>query len=213
MSGPVVDRLLDALVDRAAMGPRNVLRLPELGERSTPVVDFLAEAVRTEDVLLHGSNVRTIERFVPREQTSYHGAPVRAVFASADPVWPLFFAVTDTGRAGSRWNACMVPAVTGLPTTRYWFSVGAAPAEVWCDGAVYLLPRDTFVASDEPSEWVSTSEVRPLAVVPVTREDFPFARRVFGHSEGEPGWRLYGRLLRDAVAERRRGHRWGAAAS
>src|SRR3954469_17957831 len=106
---------LDALV----LGRRNWLRLPELRLGGGGVVDFLHEQVASGDVLLHGSNSRTIERFEPREQTSYHGVPVGAVFATPDPVWPLFFAVTDTGRAGSRWNMCLLPERSGAARPRY----------------------------------------------------------------------------------------------
>ena len=189
---------LDALV----LGRRNWLRLPELRLGDGGVVDFLHEQVARGDVLLHGSNSRTIARFEPREQTSYHGVPVRAVFATPDPVWPLFFAVTDTDRAGSRWNMCLLPERSGALRPRYFFSVGARPSEVWCEGAVYLLPRGEFAASDEPSEWVATRAVEPLAVVPVTAADFPFRDRVFRHRAGEAEWRQDLRLLRAAAVLR-----------
>jgi hypothetical protein len=179
---------------------RNWLRLPELRPGLGDVVEFLTEQVAAGDVLLHGSNSRTIDRFEPREQTSYHGVGVRAVFATPDPVWPLFFALTDTRRADSRWNMCLLPERSGAGRTRYFFSVGARPDDVWCDGAVYLLPRAAFEPSDEPSEWVSLETVDPIAVVPVTPEDFPFRRDVFRHVGGEPDWR---RALRLAGAAAR----------
>jgi hypothetical protein len=89
-------------LDSLVRGRRNWLRLPELRLGEGGVVDFLHDQVASGAVLLHGSNSRTIERFEPLDQTSYHGVLVHAVFATPDPVWPLFFAVTDTGRAGSR---------------------------------------------------------------------------------------------------------------
>ena len=188
-------RLLDAMVESR----RNWLRLPELRLGCGDVVDFLHDQVARGDVLLHGSNHRTIERFEPRDQTTYRGAPVTAVFATPDPVWPLFFAVTHTLRADSRWNMCLLPERSGAARTRYFFSVGAPPAEVWCAGAVYLLPRSDFAPSDEPSEWVSTRPVEPLAVVPVQPADFPFRDRVFRHVAGEAGWRRDRRLVRAAL--------------
>jgi hypothetical protein len=192
-------------------GRRNWLRLPERRPGLGEVVDYLAEQVATGRVLLHGSNARTIERFEPRDQTSYHGAAVRAVFATADPVWPLFFAVSDTQAVGSRWNACVDPERSGADRTRYFFSVGAADDGFWRDGAVYLLPRRGFRRSDEPSEWVATEPVTPVAVVPVTPDDFPFRTRVFRHVEGEPEWRLEARLALDSaravLRQARRRHR------
>jgi hypothetical protein len=110
-------------LDSLVLGRLNWLRLPELRLGEGGVVDFLHDHVARGEVLLHGSNSRTIERFEPRDQTSYHGVPVRAVFATPDP--------------------------------RHFFSVGANPSEVWCPGAVYLLPRAAFLPSDEPSGWVA----------------------------------------------------------
>jgi hypothetical protein len=139
-----------------------------------------------ELVLLHGSNARTIDRFTPRDQTTYHGELVQAVFATSDPVWPLFFAVTDTVRVSSRWNACILPERSGAHSTRYFFSVGARETGFWTSGAVYLLPGAAFEPSDEPAEWLATEPVTPLAIVPVTPTDFPFCDRVLRHVEGEP---------------------------
>jgi hypothetical protein len=196
-------------LDSLVRGRRNWLRLPELRLGEGGVVGFLHDQVASGAVLLHGSNSRTIERFEPRDQTSYHGVPVRAVFATPDPVWPLFFAVTDTGRAGSRWNMCLLQERSGAAGARYFFSVGASPSEVWCPGAVYLLPRAEFVPSDEPSEWVAMRPVEPLAVVPVTVADFPFRDRVFRHESDESEWRRDVRLVRAAVTSRGRAIRSG----
>jgi hypothetical protein len=198
-------------VDALVQARRNWLGLPELMLGGGGVVDFLHAQVASGDVLLHGSNRRTIELFEPRDQTSYHGVPVRAVFATPDPVWPLFFAVTDTIRAWSRWNMCLLPEQSGAACPRYFFSVGARPSEVWCEGAVYLLPRTEFTPSDEPSEWVATGSVEPLAVVPVTAADFPFRDRVFRHEAGEPEWRQGLRLVRAAATQRLRRQGSGAA--
>jgi hypothetical protein len=187
------------LADRLVEGRRNWLGLPEQRPGSGEVVDFLAAQVATGEVLLHGSNHRTVERFEPQDQTSYRGVPVRAVFATEDPVWTLFFAVTDTAAVGSRWNACVRPERTGARRTRYFFSVGAADDAFWTDGAVHLLPRSAFVPSDEPAEWVATEPVTPLAVVSVSPADFPFRDRVFRHVEGETEWRLETRLAVEAA--------------
>ena len=188
--------------DRLVEGRRNWWGLPELRPGLGQVVDFLGEQVATGEVLLHGSNSRTITRFEPREQTSYHGGVVRAVFATTDPVWPLFFAITDPARAWSRWNMCLLPERSGADRTRYFFSVGADPDGVWCDGAVYLLPRAPFSPSDEPSEWVATLPVDPVAVVPVRPEDFPFRDRLFRHAPGESEWRRRLRFVRASLAAR-----------
>ena len=145
-------------------------------------------------MLFHGSNARTIDVFEPREQLTAHDRPVRAVFATPDPLWAMFFAVTDTERAIGRWNMCLRPEESGLPASRYFFAVRGDPRTVWTPGAVYVLPRATFEPSDVAAEWISLDPVVPLEVVPVTRADFPFARRVFRFEHTESDWRRLGRL-------------------
>ena len=154
----------------------------------------LVAAATSGEVLFHGSNARTIGVFEPREQLTAHDRPVRAVFATPDPLWAMFFAVTDTERAIGRWNMCLRPEESGLPASRYFFAVRGDPRSVWTPGAVYVLPRSTFEPSDVAAEWISLDPVVPLEVVPVTRADFPFARRVFRFEHPESDWRRLGRL-------------------
>jgi hypothetical protein len=159
-----------------------------------PRWQLLARAVEAHDVLLHGSNRLGVTRFEPREQTSYEGLLTTAVFATPDPIWPIYFATLDKGRGDSFWNACLLPEESGLERTRYFFSVGKAVETAWVEGAVYLLPAATFRPSDAPAEWVSAEAVEPVGSLRVSRADFPFADRVFRHRLGDPLWRNAARL-------------------
>jgi hypothetical protein len=186
------------LSDRLVRLRGNPLRLPEeRAPRPNSVHARLIDAVRAGDVLFHGSNSRTIEMFEPRAQLTAHDHPVTAVFATPDPLWAIFFAVTDAARAIGRWNMCLLPAESGLRRTRYFFAVRGDPRSVWAEGAVYVLPKKTFVPSDIPAEWISTDPVQPLDVVPVGRADFPFADRVFRFNHPEPEWVRLARLVRN----------------
>ena len=51
--------------------------------------------------------------------------------------------------------------------------------------------------SDIPAEWTSTEPVCPLDVVDVSRDDFPFADRVFRFKHPEPEWVRLARLVRN----------------
>jgi hypothetical protein len=102
----------------------------------------LVAAAAGGDVLFHGSNDRTIDVFEPREQLTARDRPVRAVFATPDPLWAMFFAVTDAARAIGRWNMCLRPEESGLPVSRYFFAVRGDPRTVWTEGAVYVAARD-----------------------------------------------------------------------
>jgi hypothetical protein len=192
-------RITDRIADWLVVHPRNPLRLPEAPD---PVPgsahERLTTAAASGGVLFHGSNARDIRRFEPREQLTARDRPVRAVFATPDPLWAMFFAVTDTRRSIGRWNACMRPEETSLPRSRYFFAVRGTPAEVWTRGAVYVLPRASFEPSDVAAEWISFEPVGPVAVVSVGREDFPFADRVFRFSHPEPEWIRFLRLVANA---------------
>jgi hypothetical protein len=177
------DAAFDRLIER---GGRIDYRLPY------PKHELLARAVAAHGVLLHGSNDDKIEVFEPREQTTYRGQLTNAVFATPDPIWPIFFAIVDRGVANSLWNQCLME----LPRTRYFFSVGAEPDRAWTAGAVYLLPGETFGRDEVASELRSPVAVEPRAVLPVTKDDFPFAHLVFRHSFSEPRWRRLWRLVR-----------------
>jgi len=177
--------------------PGNPLRLPEApAPRPGSAHARLVEAAADGDVVFHGSNAGSIEVFEPRSQLTAHDRPVTAVFATPDPLWAMFFAVTDTVRAIGRWNMCLLPAESGLPRARYFFAVRGEPRTVWGEGAVYVLPKDTFVPSDIPAEWISFEPVRPLELIPVGRDDFPFADRVFRFDHPEPEWVRLARLVR-----------------
>jgi len=195
-------KLADRLGDRLVAHPWNPLRLPEA---PAPIEGSaharLVSAAKSGDVLFHGSNTRTIEVFEPREQLTAHDRPVRAVFATPDPLWAMFFAVTDTERAIGRWNMCLRHEESGLPASRYFFAVRGDPRTVWTPGAVYVLPRTTFEPSDVAAEWISLDPVVPLEAVPVTRADFPFARRVFRFEHPESDWCRLGRLAANGLAD------------
>ena len=190
------------MIGRLVESPRNWLGLPDARPGLSPVLDEVTRLLAAGELLVHGSGSRTIEELEPRDQPSYRGRPVRAVFASAEPVWSAFFALTDTATVGSRWNACLPASVTGARWSRFFFSVGCDPELAWTHGALYLLPRDRFAPSDDPAEWICTEPVRPVAVVPLSPEDFPFRDRVLRHRDGEPEWRREARLLASAVRRR-----------
>jgi hypothetical protein len=180
----------------------NLCRLPEGNGQTTAAMASLCALAAHGDVLFHGSTRSGIERFEPREQTTYGGQPTRAVFATPDPVWATFFAVTDFARAQSRWNGCLLPEETGFRQARYFFSVGCAPAAAWSHGAVYVLPRRAFTVSDSPAEWLAAEAVTPLSVVPVTPADFPYRSHVFRHERGDADWHRLLRLWRAGLTRR-----------
>jgi hypothetical protein len=174
-----------------------------------PKADFLRYLVSHKDLLLHGSNSADIDMLLPRKQTDFNGRPMKAVFASGDGVWPMFFAILDHERfRGSMRNGCFVTADGKGPDRRfYFFSINQEMLQQrpWTDGVVYVLPRASFKQTSRGAvrfdEWASEEPVQPLARVPVSPADFPFLPNVAGHDEKESihtSWLRYRQRQPDA---------------
>jgi hypothetical protein len=155
---------------------------------SAPKHLFLRYLLDRRPVLLHGTGDPAIELFEPRRQTDYDNEWTDAVFATDDPIWPIFFAVVNRPVARSLVNACS----RRWGESHYYFSIGADPQshEAWRTGWIYLLPRATFRAHRAGSEWMSAVAVRPLARLRVEPSDFPFLADVVRHTLGEPIGRI-----------------------
>jgi hypothetical protein len=153
-------------------------------DAAAPKHAFLRHLVERRRVLLHGTGDGTIERFEPRRQTDYDNEWTKAVFATDDAIWPIFFAVVNRPVARSLVNACS----RRWGESRYYFSIGTDPAsrDAWRDGWIYVLPRETFRPHRAGSEWLSPVPVRQLARLPVKPSDFPFLPHVTRHTFGEP---------------------------
>jgi hypothetical protein len=144
---------------------------------------FLDHLVRTRPVLFHGTGDGGIREFRPRRQTDYDNRWTFGVFATDDPIWPLFFAVVNRQVARSLINDCM----RRDGRSHYYFSVSSdvRSPQTWRDGWLYILPRETFRPHPAGTEWMSPTPVRPLARLRVTPADFPFLGDVVSHTPGE----------------------------
>ncbi|TMK73946.1 MAG: hypothetical protein E6G50_00600 [Actinobacteria bacterium] len=145
---------------------------------------FLRHLVETRDVLFHGTGRPEVAEFEPQQQTDYDGAWTDAVFASDDPIWPMFFATVNREIARSLINGCS----RRVGESRYYFSISADPraAESWRTGWIYIVPRETFHQHRAGSEWMSQVAVRPLARLRIEPTDFPFLGDVVRHSRTDP---------------------------
>jgi len=137
----------------------------------------------TRGYLVHGSNEGAVDEFRVKAQDDAHGAPVEAVFASDDAIWPIYFAVVNRPVAQSYINWCEHAG----GASRYLFSIGSDPRDErsWTTGTMYLLPRETFRATPASRELVSDVPVRPRARLTVTPDDFPLKGQTRGHRRGD----------------------------
>ena len=161
---PTLDQVDDCVVD---------YRLPY------PKYEFLTYLIEHKNLIVHGSNRRDLDVLRPlRTSTeSDESIDVNGVFAAPDAILPTYFAICDRKRIDGLNNGySMNKDRQGQEHKFYMFSIGEdSPREYpWTEGTVYILPRDTF-KKEWTSNWVSKEPVVPLAKLPVTREDVPFA--------------------------------------
>lgn len=164
-----------------------------------PRLDFLRWLAENRPIVFHGSprgdlgELSTERR--SRDSTAWGNQ--RAVYASTDPVWAIYFACLrrDAGWTGTK-NGSLGRAGGPLYPRRYFFlhNRGSASPNRFGPGSLYLLPPATFVAdvplagAIDTAHLVSHEPVRPLARIDVTPDDFPFADRIRYFRDGEPNW-------------------------
>lgn len=180
----VRDQFDESLGEALAAGPDRPLDY----RLDAPKWQFLCHVAERADYVFHGSGNPGITEFEPRQPrdfTEFGGR--RAVFASTDGVWPMFYAILDRERVPmSLCNGC----VRFGEEPRYYFSISAPALErqPWRTGMVYLLPSATFELEPptgrmRPAQAASAAPVRPVAKLAVGPEDFPFLHLIRGHDD------------------------------
>lgn len=153
-----------------------------------PKSHFLHYLLLKEKFVFHGSNNHNIETFEPREQTLYNDKLTKSVFATTDPIWPMFYAVfRRKSLIGSFRNGCLVHR-----NKRYhYYSLNESTIKnsPWMEGMLYILPKRTFSKSGKGKiqfdEWISHESVKPIGKFIVSVDDFLFHRKVATHKDGE----------------------------
>ena len=162
-----------------------------------PKWQFLCYLADQQEIALHGSGDLNITLFEPRQPVDLTDfGNQKAIYAAADGLWAMFFAIVDRARVGSIANACirLADQVGALHGPYYIFSVSQAalPSQPWRTGTVYLLPRHSFMV--QPAVTIGTTEahiaqlasfapVQPLAKLTVTPTDFPLLAQIRGHED------------------------------
>lgn len=164
---------------------------------SYPKYRFLHYLARSGDFVFHGSNNLDIDEFEPREQTLFNGKLTKAVFASAEPHWSMFYAVFDRSKlVGSFRNGCLV-----FKRKKYhYYSLNKSTLNTnpWTTGKIYILPKNQFKPSDTAKvhfdEWISHDLVKPVGQIKVSATDFFYIKKVSTHKVNESNvktWLLY----------------------
>lgn len=167
-----------------------------------PKYEFLQFIVREKPVLLHGSNQTNIKELVPKEQLDWNGRLMKAIFASSDGIWPMFFAIVDHQQyRGSLRNGCFVIQQEDSIEKRYYFfslNKDYQHKNPWQEGMIYIVLKEPFQKTGKGrvrfDEWASRLPVKPIGKIKIYPEDFPFLENVSWHSENESmikSWLFY----------------------
>lgn len=163
-----------------------------------PKYKFLSYIAENKQVILHGSNHPTIHTFEPRNQTLFNGKSVKAVFATKDPIWSIFYAVFRKESVYSNFRNGCISADHIHKYHFYSLTQATFQNNPWMNGTVYILPQKTFqhVGSGVIifDEWISEEPVTPIAKIEVEPADFYFLSKVATHHANEPllkSWFFY----------------------
>ncbi|ONI68286.1 hypothetical protein BWI15_35295 [Kribbella sp. ALI-6-A] len=160
-----------------------------------PTATYLQWLADHRRVLFHGTKRDNLSELRPDRESedSTTFGNQRAVFASDDPVWAMWFALLARG-PGFRSTRNGTWSVRGETQHRqYFFSVDTdqPDAELLTDGWLYIVPRDGFAAEPatagllQSAQWVNPNPVRTLARIAVTPADFPFTGMIGRHTGSE----------------------------
>ena len=195
-----IDEFLSLVEQGGSDGPLDVD--PFVHARGITPWHFLCGLAERRQTAFHGTGDPGIEPFEPREPIDF--APFghqKAVFATTDPIWAMYYAIVDRDRYRLTLNnGCILleDAEGGPELPYYYFSITdrALPEQPWRTGHVYLLPVETFVAQPEATYAGRSARVpqlaSPVAVTPFARlrvapADFPFLARIRGHEDDRLG--------------------------
>jgi len=163
-----------------------------------PKWQFLSYLCQSKNLVLHGSQNLAIDEVEPRKALDIRAFSAQeAIYATTDGIWVIYFAIVDRQRFQlSLFNSCVTVRIPSGPELGplYFFSIthSALIQKPWCDGTIYILPRENF--EQEPAQqmlgaeirfphWISTKSAKPLAKLRVQPQDFPFLAQVHGHND------------------------------
>jgi hypothetical protein len=162
-----------------------------------PKWQFLSWLCDTEDLVLHGSQNQSIAIVEPRQANDIRAfSNQRAIYATTDGIWVIYFAILDRQAYPEMtlFNSCFRVRTSAdqFSEPLYFFSITHSTLlqEPWCEGVVYILPRQTFRMEAAQNvqgmeilfpHWISPLPADPVAKLRVGPQDFPFLAQIHGH--------------------------------
>jgi hypothetical protein len=164
-----------------------------------PKWQFLSYLCQSRNLVLHGSQNLEIAEVEPRKAIDTKAFSAQdAIYATTDGIFVIYFAIIDRRNFSplSLFNSCLDIRVSPdqVLGPLYFFSIthSALLQKPWCDGAIYILPRENF--EQEPAQqmsgaeiifphWISRRPATPIAKLLVQPKDFPFLAEIHGHND------------------------------
>jgi hypothetical protein len=167
-----------------------------------PVWAFLCWLCDERGYVAHGTGRDDIAVFEPRQSNDVGEFGNRkAVYASSDGVWAMFFAIMNRPEVPMTVvNAAVRADLNGRLEHLYFFGASrhAVQERAYRDGWVYLLPDagferqpggEAFGVRYETHHCANLETVRPAFRVAVRPEDFPFLEQIHPYDDAELGAR------------------------
>jgi hypothetical protein len=186
--------LIDQLFESAIASPDKTIHY----NLTIPKYKFLHYLSENKKVLFHGSNNPHIQTFEPQVQTLFDGKMDKAVFATKDPIWSIFFAILNKKSLKGNIRNGSMSANQKQQYHFYSLTKTSFNNKPWTNGTVYLVPEQSFShisnGSIQFDEWICRETVMPIAKIEVEPKDFYFINHVSTHIESESilkSWFLY----------------------
>lgn len=164
-----------------------------------PKWQYLSWLSETKELVLHGSQNLEIGEVEPRQARDVKAfSNQESIYATTDGIWGIYFAIIDRikYKGISLFNSCLQARIDEGQWSDpvYFFSVSqfALVQKPWCEGMVYILPRQTFVQEAHQQvqgmeivfpHWISPVAAHPVARLHVAPQDFPFLAQIHGHDD------------------------------
>ncbi len=164
-----------------------------------PKWQFLSYLCKSRNLVLHGSQNLEIDEVEPRKAIDTKAFSAQnAIYATTDGIFAIYFAIVDRKNFSplSLFNSCFDIRVSPdqVLGPLYFFSIthSALLQKPWCDGVIYILPRENF--EQEPAQqmlgaeiifphWISPKPATPIVKLLVQPKDFPFLAEIHGHDD------------------------------
>lgn len=164
-----------------------------------PKWQYLSWLCETKELVLHGSQNLGIDTVEPQQARDIKAFSKQdAIYATTNGIWVIYFAIIDRKNFPglSLFNSCLQVRIAADQWSEpfYFFSISqfARVQNPWCEGMVYILPRQTFEQEAHQQaqgmevvfpHWISPVSVQPIARLRVGSQDFPFLDQIHGHDD------------------------------